>query len=157
MRFLIIATFLFVACSHKVTTIVVPTQAQPEIGVTMDLSGTPQTQEVAKEPEPAQVNAIYFDYNKADIRPDAEKFLWQFVTRINSELIISGHCDERGSDAYNDALGQHRADAARDWLQRHGSHGMIKTVTYGKRNPQAVDCTDDWCHQKNRRCGFEIK
>jgi peptidoglycan-associated lipoprotein len=71
-----------------------------------------------------------------------------------SSIIIEGHCDERGSDAYNVALGDKRAQAAFEVLKGLGvSENRLKTVSYGKERPQCSDATED-CYQKNRRVHF---
>jgi peptidoglycan-associated lipoprotein len=55
------------------------------------------------------------------------------------KLLISGHCDERGSEEYNLTLGDTRADTVRDRLERLGVQAdRIRTISYGKRNPSAL-------------------
>lgn len=71
-----------------------------------------------------------------------------------TNIIIEGHCDERGSDAYNVALGDKRAQAALEMLKGLGvAENRLKTVSFGKERPQCSDASDD-CYQKNRRVHF---
>ena len=106
------------------------------------------------------VKDIYFDYDSYDLRPadavvlkaDAE-FL---AAHPSYRIIISGHCDERGSSDYNLALGASRADGVREQLQKLGiSPGRMKTISYGKEKPF---CTghDEQCWQQNRRAHFSL-
>src|SRR6059036_4147261 len=74
-------------------------------------------------PEP-QLPDIYFDFDKSAIRPDAAKVLQASAEWLNGHadrtLLIEGHCDERGTEAYNLALGDRRAHATRDFLVAYG-------------------------------------
>ncbi|MDQ5858517.1 MAG: OmpA family protein, partial [Acidobacteriota bacterium] len=71
-------------------------------------------------------------------------------------ILISGHADERGTSAYNLALGDSRANAARNYLESLGvSGGRVRTVSYGKERPFCADSTED-CWQQNRRGHFVI-
>ena len=83
---------------------------------------------------------------------DALKTIIGFYSSGN--VIIEGHCDERGSGEYNLALGDRRAQAALDFLKGLGvATDRLKTVSYGKDRPQCTDATED-CYQKNRRVHF---
>jgi peptidoglycan-associated lipoprotein len=103
---------------------------------------------------------IHFDYDKANIRSDDAGVLDQKVAilQTNSDLRIriSGHCDERGSDEYNLALGNRRATSAKQYLVSHGiDAGRIETVSYGEERP--VDPGhDEGAWSRNRRDEFEI-
>jgi len=67
------------------------------------------------------------------------------------ELTVEGHCDERGSAEYNIALGDKRAEAAKDYLVQVGiPSGQLKVVSYGKERP-VCDEHDEACWQRNRR------
>ena len=67
------------------------------------------------------------------------------------KLTIEGHCDERGSEEYNLALGDQRARAAKDYLAQVGiPSDQLKLVSYGKEHPVCQD-HDEACWQKNRR------
>src|SRR3989442_11071818 len=98
---------------------------------------------------------IHFDYDKALIRGGDASVLDQKVAilQANSGLRvrISGHCDERGSDEYNLALGNRRATAAKQYLVSHGIDGSrIETVSYGEERPIASG-HDEAAGAQNRR------
>ena len=66
-------------------------------------------------------------------------------------FVVEGHCDERGTEAYNLALGEQRAAAAKDYLAALGvDASRIQTVSYGKERPFCTEATDP-CWQSNRR------
>jgi peptidoglycan-associated lipoprotein len=102
----------------------------------------------------------FFDYDKADIRADARDVLAANATWLkrvsNVQFTIEGHADERGTAQYNLALGDRRANAAKDYLVSLGvDAGRIKTVSYGKERPFAAGHDEDsW--QKNRRAHFVV-
>lgn len=103
---------------------------------------------------------IYFDYDADDIRGDAKAALDAKlpILRANSgvSIRISGHADERGSDQYNDALGQRRAASARRYLTDNGIDGArITIVSYGEQRP-ATSGADESAWARNRRAEFEI-
>jgi peptidoglycan-associated lipoprotein len=106
------------------------------------------------------LNPAFFDYDKADIRTDARDVLAANATWLKKypsvQFTIEGHCDERGTAQYNLALGDRRANAAKDYLASLGvDAGRIKTVSYGKERPfTAGHDEDSW--QKNRRAHFVV-
>jgi len=97
----------------------------------------------------------YFDYDKADIRPDARAALSQtadFLKRPPSiKATIEGHCDERGSTEYNLGLGDRRASAAEQYLVSLGvSADRLSTVSFRQEKPSAWRAPEA-CWQQNRR------
>jgi peptidoglycan-associated lipoprotein len=108
----------------------------------------------------ANVHDIFFDYDTADVRSDAQSVLSQDAAYFNShpniKVVIGGYCDERGSNEYNLALGQNRAEAARNALVNAGvAAGRLRVISYGKEKPFCSDSTEE-CWQQNRRAGFSI-
>jgi peptidoglycan-associated lipoprotein len=106
------------------------------------------------------VQDIFFDYDKYDIRTDANPTLTNDATFLkahpNIKVVIGGYCDERGSDEYNLALGQKRADAAKKVLVDDGvDASRLRTISYGKEKPFCTEHTES-CWQLNRRAGFAI-
>jgi peptidoglycan-associated lipoprotein len=72
------------------------------------------------------------------------------------KVLIGGYCDERGSNEYNLALGQNRADAAKNALITAGvAASRIRVISYGKEKPFCSASTED-CWQQNRRAGFTM-
>jgi len=103
---------------------------------------------------------IHFDYDKAIIRGGDAAVLDQKVAILQANpglrIRISGHCDERGSDEYNLALGNRRATAAKQYVVSHGiDAGRIETVSYGEERPLASG-HDEEAWAQNRRDEFEI-
>src|SRR5262249_32278296 len=107
----------------------------------------------------ARMEDALFDYDTANIRPDAMHALQEDVTVIKSTLAkypaevvkIEGHCDERGSAEYNLALGDRRAAAAKEFLTKLGiSPTQLSPVSYGKEHQVCSDHTEA-CWQANRR------
>jgi peptidoglycan-associated lipoprotein len=101
------------------------------------------------------VKDAFFDYDKADIRPDAQQALMADAAFLqqhpNIRFTIEGHCDERGSTEYNLGLGDRRATAAKAFLVQQGvSADRIRTISYGKEKP-FCNSHDEQCWQQNRR------
>ena len=101
------------------------------------------------------VHDLFFDFNKANIRPDETATTEsdaQFLTQHpDIKVLVEGHCDDRGSEEYNLALGVSRAEALKEALAKDGVNtAQVKTISYGKEKPF---CTtdDDQCWQQNRR------
>ena len=108
----------------------------------------------------AHVQDIFYDYDTADIRSDAQTTLSgdasYLASHPNIRIVIGGYCDERGSNEYNLGLGQNRADAARNALITAGvAASRVRTVSYGKEKPFCSESTEE-CWQQNRRAGFTI-
>jgi peptidoglycan-associated lipoprotein len=126
---------------------------------------------VAAEPPPAtsvdisrefesKVRDIYFDYDSFNIRSDAVPVLQanaDFLrARPQANIVIEGHCDERGSAEYNLGLGDRRANSVKEYLVSLGIDGnRIRTISYGKERPQCSEQTED-CWQRNRRGHFVL-
>ena len=103
---------------------------------------------------------IHFDFDKANIRAEDAAVLDQKIAILqanpNLRIRISGHCDERGSDEYNLALGNRRATSAKQYLVSHGiDGGRIETVSYGEERPLTPG-HDEAAWAQNRRDEFEI-
>jgi peptidoglycan-associated lipoprotein len=116
----------------------------------------PKPVEVSEEDLfPQNVKDAYFDFDKADIRPDAQQVLTSNADWLkqhpNVGFTIEGHCDERGSEEYNLGLGDRRANAAKNFLVNLGvSADRISTISYGKSRPVCTESNED-CWQQNRR------
>ena len=114
----------------------------------------------AEEAFKTNVQDIFFDYDTYDIRSDAQATLAKdasyLVSNPNIKIVIGGYCDERGSDEYNLALGQNRADAAKNALVTAGvAANRIRVVSYGKEKPFCTE-SNEQCWQLNRRAGFTM-
>ncbi|OTQ59646.1 peptidoglycan-associated lipoprotein Pal [Gilliamella sp. A7] len=101
-----------------------------------------------------QVNTVYFDYDKYNVKAEYETLLNAhavFIRTTNLNVIIEGHADERGTPEYNIALGERRASAVKSYLQGNGVSGeQLSIVSYGKEKP-AVLGHNEAAYAKNRR------
>jgi peptidoglycan-associated lipoprotein len=118
------------------------------------------TQEISEMNKKGYLQDAYFDYDQSDLRDDARTALSanaEWLKRYPSiQVLIEGHCDDRGTSAYNLALGDRRANAARDYLDSLGvAASRVRTVSYGKERPFCTESTED-CWQQNRRGHFVI-
>lgn len=101
---------------------------------------------------------LFFDFDKYDVRDDQranQEANGAFLGKNSMvKLTIEGHCDERGTRQYNLALGEKRANAAKEYLERLGVDGRrMTTISYGKDKPFA-DGHDESAWQKNRRAHY---
>jgi peptidoglycan-associated lipoprotein len=120
----------------------------------------PTTTMSAEEEFKANMQDAFFDYDTYDIRADAQGVLAKDASYLAShpdvKVVIGGYCDERGSDEYNLALGQNRADAAKNALVTAGvAANRIRVISYGKEKPFCSESTEE-CWQQNRRAGFTM-
>lgn len=105
-----------------------------------------------------QLDAIYFDYNSYELRPDAIKTLEKSarILKQNPTAVISieGHCDERGTVEYNIALGERRAYSVKKYFVEYGLNpDNLVTISYGKEKPIDPGHDEDaW--SKNRRAAI---
>jgi len=102
-----------------------------------------------------EVQDAYFDYDKADIRPDAQTALERDADFLKhypqARIVVEGHCDERGSTEYNLTLGERRATAVKQYLVNLGvPAASINTTSFGKEKPFCTESAEQ-CWQKNRR------
>jgi peptidoglycan-associated lipoprotein len=106
------------------------------------------------------LGTIYFDYDRAVIRDDARTILDGNATWMKKfktvKVLVEGHCDERGTEEYNLALGEKRAKGAQDYLLSTGiGSDRIKIISYGKSQPINPG-HDESSWQMNRRVQFLI-
>jgi peptidoglycan-associated lipoprotein len=98
---------------------------------------------------------VFFDTDSSTVREDGRQTLnrqAEWLKKYGSyQITIEGHCDERGTREYNLALGERRANAARQYLIAQGiPASRIKTVSYGKERPDPVG-SDEAAWARNRR------
>jgi len=98
---------------------------------------------------------VYFDFDESSLRDDARSTLAtdsRWLQRYPSiQILVEGHCDERGTEAYNLALGDRRANAVRDYLVAQGvAAERLRTLSYGKERPQVAG-HDEAAWAQNRR------
>ena len=120
----------------------------------------PETTREAPPSEPPAIGleTIYFDYDQSVIRDDQRATLGNDAGAIKAgkfpKLTLAGHCDERGSEEYNLALGERRANAVKQYLVDSGVGGAsLDTVSFGESQP-AVQGHDESAWMRNRRVEF---
>jgi len=132
--------------------------SQPVVENRRPATMTPQERKTLNDAL-ARLEDALFDYDKSTIRPDARTVLHDDFGVIrdilanypNQKLVIEGHCDERGSEEYNLALGDRRARAAQEFFVSMGiPESQLNLISYGKDHPVCTDKSED-CWQKNRR------
>lgn len=183
---LLLATYGIVGCHKKVAAVKPPERTAPVDTASARPAARPAPRQAERAPEstaPAprrtqptaaerdqidqllsRIQDAYFDYDKHNIRPDAEKALRSDAETLAKiirqypefKLVVEGHCDERGSDEYNLALGEARAAKAKEYLVSLGLPAtQLNTISYGRQKP--VCTTDDEaCWQKNRRAHLAV-
>jgi peptidoglycan-associated lipoprotein len=103
---------------------------------------------------------ILFDYDKYDVQDSYKGELKEIAswaaTNPSAKLSIEGHCDDRGTNEYNLALGDRRAKAVKDYLVSLGvPSSRIETISYGEEKPVCTQETEQ-CWAKNRRAHFIV-
>ncbi len=110
---------------------------------------------------PLKPYTVYFDYDRSTVR-ESEKAKLEAVAdhmkkeSMDKDLLVEGHCDERGTEEYNRALGERRAQAVREYLVNLGlSAARIQTISYGKDKPIEPE-HNEAAWSKNRRGEFGV-
>jgi peptidoglycan-associated lipoprotein len=104
---------------------------------------------------------VFFAFDRSGLMPDGKETLDRQSAWLSKygqvNVQIAGNCDERGTEEYNIALGQRRANAARDYLVAKGvAAGRITTISYGKDRPVALGSNEDaW--KQNRNAITEVR
>ena len=150
-----------VACSKKQTAPNLAIDTAPELEEA-DL-GAGDFKDI--DPNDPVLSAIFknilFSYDQFTLTPQACAILDNVAEWMKSNpskmVLIEGHCDERGTDEYNLALGDRRANSAKTYLMQLGvDSGRIYTISYGEERPIAIGSTESaWA--KNRRDSFKLK
>lgn len=106
------------------------------------------------------IEPIYFDLDRFEIRSEYGSILRAGADALKesgANVVIEGHCDERGSDDYNVALGEKRAGAVRDYLYNLGVQmSQMSIVSYGEARP-AVSGSGETAWSMNRRVAFQVR
>ncbi len=117
--------------------------------------------EAPRPAPPVLLEEIHFDFDKATIRPDAKAILEKHAKWLQAnpqtKIQIEGHCDERGTNEYNLALGERRAQATKRFLVAMGIEAKrLSTISYGEERPLCTE-HEESCYAKNRRAHFVIE
>ena len=153
---LAVPLLVLAACSHAqpappptAAEVVAPPAPAPAPALAPEPVATP-----VPPPDIAPVS-VYFDFDSSDLSPATRNVLQAFFQQAQNQpdrdIRIEGNCDERGTREYNLALGQRRADAAKQYLVNLGLDGSrIATISYGKERPRVVG-DDEAAWKENRR------
>lgn len=130
-------------------TVSAPPQQQPPQETNLDENAFEQA-----------VKPIFYDYDSYEVRPDAQSTIQADANFLNQhpnvKVVVGGYCDERGSTEYNLALGENRANAAKQALVNAGiSPDRLRTVSYGKEKSFCSE-HNEACWQQNRRAQFTL-
>ncbi|MEO0250446.1 MAG: peptidoglycan-associated lipoprotein Pal [candidate division WOR-3 bacterium] len=107
------------------------------------------------------IKDIFFDFDKYTIRDDSRAVLQTNASIIKNKkakkVVIEGHCDERGTNEYNLALGERRAQSTKRYLAALGVNpSTISTISYGEEKPFCSNQNEE-CWQQNRRAHFVVE
>ena len=163
MALMVAGLFLTVSCAQKkVTSDPQSTQPSEETAPADTAPANPLKPVATGDPDVDFINLdIYFEFDSADLTTEAQTLLQgkagYLQTKSTVNVIIEGHCDERGTTEYNLALGERRARSARDFLLDLGISGSrLSFISYGEEKPADSGHNEDaW--ERNRRGHFELK
>jgi len=137
-----------------------PEATQPTVSTTTEPTESDFTAEYEQARKAGALFEIYFGYDKYDLLPESMKKLDKTASWLGQNAVrkirIEGNCDERGTNEYNIALGQRRADSAKNYLIKKGvAADRLATITYGEEQPVCSEAGEN-CWSKNRRDEFKI-
>jgi peptidoglycan-associated lipoprotein len=133
-------------------------EAKPDEAVQPTSDQAPEI--LTEEPPPVAFSAetIYFDFDDYTIKPEAQEKLGALAAHMKANagvvVQVEGHCDERGSNEYNLALGERRAQSVKTYLSDMGiDAARVQTISYGEEKPTA-EGHDEQAWGQNRRGEF---
>lgn len=130
--------------------------------MTVGLVGAVGCQQQQQRPKAADtvsgLSRVHFDFDSSDIKSEYKKTLENNASWLkknaSTKVTVEGHCDERGTEEYNIALGNRRANAAKGYLVSLGVAGdRLSTRSYGEEKSLET-CHNESCWWKNRRAEF---
>lgn len=130
-------------------------------GLTSGENELPTPKEGTQDREALATQTVYFGFDRSSIQPSEQGKLDAVATYLkntpNVQLLVEGHCDERGTEEYNRSLGERRAIAAREYLlQKHGlPSDRVTTLSMGEDRPASLEKTEE-AYARNRRAEFVI-
>ena len=160
---LVFGLTIFTGCAEKKTVVTDGSAQEQKVAAAQT---TDTTKEEPAKVQPAEkavtvpISDINFDFDLSNIRPDAREILKTdadvFLKNSASNIVIEGHCDERGTAEYNMALGQRRAQETMKYLVNLGiKESRMKTISYGEERPLDPGHNEEaWA--KNRRAHFVV-
>ena len=170
MAFVCAVLFFVTSCAKKQVNIseAVKPPVEEEVVVVKEAPKEEVVVEIIKEMPPELVRQVelfessnvYFDFDKSNLRSEAQETLKKKASFLRNNpafaLLIAGNCDNRGTEEYNLALGDRRADSAKQYLIALGISGdRIKTISYGELRP-ADPANNEVAWALNRRDTFKL-
>jgi peptidoglycan-associated lipoprotein len=154
-------------CARKATETPPTTPTPPPSQPTEPTPPPTPPSDTTSVPEPggritsSDLQPAFFDYDSYALRDDARSALDRNARTLRdnsgTNITIEGHCDERGTVEYNQALGERRAQSAREYLVAAGiDGGRIQVISYGKERPFATG-SDESAWSQNRRAHFVVR
>jgi peptidoglycan-associated lipoprotein len=155
----IVPGFMFTVACQKRVAVQQPEVVEEEV-VVEEEEEVVVVQPPAKMDDMVMKEDVYFDYDKSNLKPAAQENLLRKADwlRENSDVTVTieGHCDERGTNEYNLALGDRRSESIKAFLVNLGiSASRLTTISYGEERPVCFG-SDEECWAKNRRGHFTI-
>jgi len=160
--------FMVGACAKKqVKPEAAPGVKEERVAPPSELAPPPMESAPIEESEPAPremeaegLSVILFDFDKYNIRDDQRAVIEANASWLKShpdvKVSIEGHCDERGTNEYNLALGERRAKTTQKVLASLGvDQSRLSTISYGEERPVCNDKMES-CYSKNRRAQFKL-
>ena len=171
-RIILIAAVALVPFATGCAKKAVQTPPSPPAAPREETPPTPKSTETPSETTPtpgstsggvsaSDFQPVFFDFDAYTLRSDGRAALDANARLLrdnaDAKIVVEGHCDERGTVEYNQALGERRAQAARDYLVQAGiNDSRIRTVSYGKERPFDTG-HDEAAWAKNRRAHFVLQ
>jgi len=154
------AAILAAGCGKKTMDTPPPVPTQPAPITTPPPPPPPPAPAPNRDEGAKDLGDVFFDYDSVDLRGDARTTLdgngGILMQNTGMRVTIEGHCDERGTVDYNLALGERRAQAAKDFLVSFGVAGdRMQTISYGENRPFATG-NDEAAFSQNRRAHFAV-
>lgn len=133
-------------------------QAAAETGAIGKNAITSEAERLTAEIRMLGERSVYFDFDQYAVKPESRDVVSlqaAFIKAHKNDIVtLEGNADERGSNEYNLALGDRRANAVRKSLELHGvPAAQIRTVSLGEEKPR-LSCHEEKCWKENRRCDF---
>jgi peptidoglycan-associated lipoprotein len=160
--------FMTAGCAKKQVKTETPPAAQEErvtpepevVQPPMESAPIQESESAAKGMEAEGLSVILFDFDKFNIRDDQRPVIEANAKWLKShpdvKVTIEGHCDERGTNEYNLALGERRAKTTERVLASLGvDKGRLSTISYGEERPVCTEKMES-CYSKNRRAQFKL-
>ncbi len=161
---IVVCAFLIAGCASKSSESIIGTDSVVADGAVYgDSSGKTYTEAEAALREQARLalKDVFFSFESADLDESATAQLkrnaeWM-IAHPSVSVIIEGHCDERGTDEFNMALGERRADMSKSFLVKAGvASSRIETLSYGEERPFDAG-HDESAWSRNRRAHFVVE